>query len=157
MGIEEYIAGVKQRIENLKEFYPRLTTLEIKEAATAKRGVFESDLKGTHERIGYVLNVNYEYMGALPDGTFYPKKYRYRILRGTDELIRFQTARNGFPENAHFPPHFLSEDGAEHFTIERYPAHMKAMNFQTIFQFYLDLVRADGELPEPFKSARPLH
>jgi hypothetical protein len=71
-------------------------------------------------------------------------------MRGSDELIRFQTDRHGNPENAHFPPHFA----IEHFDIARWPAHLQDMNFLTMFKFFLDVVRRDGDLPEPFRSAR---
>lgn len=152
MDIEQYIAEVKQRVDSLKELFPRSTTLEIKELASIPSGVFKSILSGKHERMAYTLDVNYENIELLRSGDVH-KAYRYRILRGTTELIRFQTDRLGHPENAHFPPYFLS--GHDHFTIDRYPPPMRDMNFLVVFRFYLDVVRMDGELPEPFKSARP--
>jgi hypothetical protein len=152
MDIRQYIDSVATKIDSLKTHFPRTTALEIEEYASIPSGVFKSYVHGTHERIGYVLDINYEYFEIQRNGGLH-KVYRYRIRRGADELIRFQSARPPHSENAHFPPQFLS--GANHFSIERWPAQLQDMNFHTIFALYLDVVRNDGELPEPFKSARP--
>jgi len=153
MDLTEYANDTAILIDGIKELFPRTTSLEIAAGVSAYSGLFQTELRGHHERIGYTLTVNYEYLILQPDKSI-RKKYRYRISRGAEELIRFQSDRNNNPENAHFPPHFLSEDG-RHFEMPRWPSHLQDMSFPIVFKFFLDVVRADGDLPEPFRSARP--
>lgn len=130
--------------------YPRTTTLALKEHRSSVCGLFKTELKGSHERLGFMLEIKHEFFEELRDGSI-QKNYRYRIMRGSAELIRFQTARHPHPENAHFPPLFESE----HFEISRWPVELQDMNFPTIYKFFLEFVRMDGALPEPFRSAKP--
>ena len=153
MDLDSYISQIDTLIQAIEKVAgPTGCTLRIRKVATIHSGVFASDLVGdVHAPAGYSLLVRKEYLRIELDGSIH-RQYRYTILRGSDELIRMQTDLR-HPENAHFPPNYLSEDG-KHFTIDRWPDYLQDMNFLTMYKFFRSVIRADGELPEPFKSAK---
>lgn len=144
-----YVVSVSSILDALRRHYPRTTTLALREHHSSLSGLFKSELRGLHERLGYTLEVKHEFFEKLRDGSI-QKNYRYRIMRGSEELIRFQTDRK-HPENAHFQPHFESD----HFEISKWPPELRDMNFPVIYKFFLEFIRMEGELPEPFRSAKP--
>jgi hypothetical protein len=150
MDLNSYAASVDQIVDLLLRHFPQDTMLSLSLGQSNLAGLFKTQLTGYHERSGYRLDVRYEVMEVLLDGTF-RKSFRYQITRAGHDIIRLQTDRHGHPPNAHFPPHFERE----HFTIANWPPHLQDMNFPVMYQFFLDVVRAGGQLPAEFRNARP--
>jgi hypothetical protein len=92
-------------------------------------------------------NFNY-----IPESGMIDKEYRYTFICNTVEKLRIET-ETGKPAHAHCPPRYLSGIG-RHFDIIHWPQDLQDMNFIKVFALWSEMVRTEGELPEPFRSAK---
>jgi len=152
MDLESYHRDVTAVIDSVRKHVDPNTDLFIRKLKTQPSGTIATDCAGwLRTRLGFELEVRKELLHLRGDGSL-ERAYRYTMYKRGQELIRFQTTLK-HPANAHFPPHYLSED-FKHFTIDRWPPHLREPDFLKMYKLFRDLVKAGGELPEPFRSAR---
>ena len=117
-------------------------------------GKFGTSLGGRVAARGYLLHAVIEQFDFRA-GARLERALRYRIylpgqIPGKDEpLIRLQSDKRGHPNNAHFAPNFMEA----HFDEERWPDWLKPPDVFKVYSLFTMIVKSNGELPEPFRSA----
>jgi hypothetical protein len=74
--------------------------------------------------------------------------YRYRFSNAGTQIMRIQTDKNGFPANARFP-----NKPDLHFQEQHWDAAFQRPDFLKMYTLFRQIVSANGELPEPFRTA----
>lgn len=155
MDIVAYYERVERLIGSIKRHIDQGTTLCIRPPfKTTISGVFGTELAGiVRTKIGYEINVRRELIWVDPAGSVAKKAYRYILSRGGVEVIRFQTDSQNYAANAHFPPNFISGNG-KHFEKHLWSPELQDPDFEVIYKFFSRIIREEGQLPEPFRSAK---
>jgi hypothetical protein len=152
MDLAAYARSLDETIGSIRK-HLKTRGLSVRIYRAANGHIFSTEVEGTiwAARDGFIMHVE-ELFAVDPAGNVVDNNYRYRMLHGDRELIRFETDRNGFPAHAHFPPHYVSGN-FRHYQVQNWPEHLQSIDFLIAYRFFADLVRDDGELPEHFRSA----
>jgi hypothetical protein len=110
---------------------------------------------GSVRASGFLLYVPIEQFDFTPTGARIERAFRYKIfLPGwtdpdhDEPLIRLQSDKRGFSNNAHF-----GQDLKEHFKEEHWPDWLKPPEVLKAYLLFTKIVKNNGTLPAPFGPA----